>query len=175
MAAESFIAPNASVIGNVLLYGKVSVWYGAIVRGDKSTIKIGTGSSIQDRAVLSTVSRLASGYPAEVSIGRMCIIGQGALLTSCTVGDNVSIGAGSIIGEGCVIQDDSYIAAGSVLAADTLVPKGQLWAGNPAKYFRDVSGYELDSREDKLDDIWTLAYQHSEEFLPFGTVYQIAP
>lgn len=172
IANETFVAPNASVIGSVLIFGKVSVWYGAVIRGDKNIVRIGTHSSIADRAVLSTVSTLPSGFPAELDVGRECTVGAGALLTSCTIKDGSTIGAGAVIGEGAVVGENCHIAAGAVVPAHTLVPDNQLWAGNPAVYVRDVSGYEIDEREDRLDDIWMLATKHSEEFSPYGTVYQ---
>ena len=166
------MAPNASVIGDVLLFGKVSVWYGAIIRGDKNIVRIGTNSSIHDRAVLTTVSKSTTGFAAELDVGRECHIGAGAVLTSCALKDGVHIGPGAVIGEGAIIGENSHIAAGAVVAPGTLVGDNQLWAGNPATYVRDVSGYEIDEREDKLDDTWTLALQHGDEFLPYGTVYQ---
>ena len=166
------MAPNASVIGSVLLFGKVSVWYGAIIRGDKNIVRIGTNSSIKDRAVLTTVSTLPSGFPAELDVGRECTIGAAAVLTSCNIKDGAHIGAGAIIGEGSIVGANAHIAAGAVVAPGTLVPDNQLWAGNPAVYVRNVSGFEIDDRDDRLDDTWTLAMQHSEEFSPYGTVYQ---
>ncbi len=92
--------------------------------------------------MISTVTSLDSGYPADVNVGNWVTIGHGALLTSCTVGDNVLIGQGAIIQEGADIGDEVTIAAGAVVLPNVVVPSGQLWAGNPAKYIRDLSDEE---------------------------------
>jgi len=174
VAAGVFVAPNASVIGKVLLFDRVSVMYGAVVRGDKSKVKIGTLSSVQDRAVIKTVASLESGFPSDVVIGDQVTIGQGAILTSCTVGNRTVIGAGAIIQEGCEIAHEVVIAAGSVVASETIIPKGQFWAGNPAKYERDVSEEELAAAEKIADSHYNVAKEHIDEFLPYGTIYQQA-
>jgi carbonic anhydrase/acetyltransferase-like protein (isoleucine patch superfamily) len=136
VSAGCFVAPNASVIGEVLLFNHVSIWYGAVLRGDKSKIKIGHMTNVQDRAVVNTVTSLDSGFPSDVEVGNWCTIGHGALLTSCVVGDRVLVGQGAIIQEGCEVSSDSIIAAGAVLMPGTVVPSGQLWAGNPAVFKR---------------------------------------
>lgn len=113
------------------------------MRADKNLIKIGHCTNVQDRAVISTVTKIESGYPADVNIGNWTTIGHGALLTSCTVGDNVLIGQGAIIQEGADIGDNVTIAAGAVVLPNVVVPEGQLWAGNPAKYIRDCTEEEI--------------------------------
>ena len=174
MAIGSWVAPNASVIGQVALYDQVSVWYGAVVRGDKNKIKIGRVTNIQDRAVVSTVANLDSGFPADVDIGDFVTVGHGAMLTSCTIGNHVLIGQGAIIQEGSVVENNSIVAAGAVVLPDTLIPSGQLWAGNPAVYIRDVTEDEVENFEKQAKNYSVLAKEHSDEFLPFGTVYQEA-
>jgi len=166
-----FIAPNASVIGEVLVSNKVSIWYGAVLRADKNKMEINYSTAIMDRAVLSTVPSLSSGFPAVLHIGEECIIGPGSIITSCDIGDNVVVGAGAIIGEGSVIENNCYIAPGSVVPSGTFIPSGQLWAGNPAVYVRDVSGYEQDVRYKQIDSTYGLSKQHDEEFLPYPSNY----
>jgi carbonic anhydrase/acetyltransferase-like protein (isoleucine patch superfamily) len=153
------------------MYGKTSVWYGAVIKGDKNTVKLGTWSSVQDRAVIQTVSTLESGFPAECVVGRQVTVGPSAVLTSCTVKDGTQIGAGAIIGAGSIVGENCHIAAGAVVEPGTFIPASQLWAGNPASYVRDVSIYEVDEIEDQVEDIWANAEQHSEEFLPYGNIY----
>lgn len=165
------MAPNASVIGDVLLYDRTSVWYGAVLRGDKSKIKIGHNTNVQDRAVISTVSSLENGFSADVDIGDSVTIGHGALLTSCVIKDKVLIGQGAIVQEGSVIESNVILAAGSVVLPETMIPKGQLWAGNPAKYVRDVTEEEVAGFEKSAKSYATLAEEHLEEFLPFGTAH----
>lgn len=174
LAAGVFVAPNASVIGEVLVYDSASVWYGAVLRGDKSKIKIGSKTNVQDRAVINTVSNLDSGFPADVNIGDNVTIGHGALLTSCIIGDRVLIGQGSIVQEGTEIGSDVILAAGAVVAPGTNIPSGQMWAGNPAKFIRECSEAEMSNFEKQAGVYEDLANKHSAEFLPFGTVYQHA-
>lgn len=114
-----------------------------MVRADKHRVKIGSNTNVQDRAVINTVTSLDNGFPADVTIGEEVTIGHGALLTSCTVGSRVLIGQGAIVQAGADIGSDSMIAAGAVVLPNTVVPSKQLWAGNPAKYVRDLTDEEL--------------------------------
>jgi carbonic anhydrase/acetyltransferase-like protein (isoleucine patch superfamily) len=149
-----------------------SVWYGAIVRGDKSKVKIGHCTSIQDRAVINTVSSLPSGYPADVQVGDFVSVDKGAIITSSVIGDTVQIGAGAIIQEGCVIEAGSIVAPGSVVEAGTLINKGQFWAGNPATYIRDVDETESKTFEKDAALTYASAKEHMEEYLgEHGTAY----
>lgn len=150
------------------------VWYGAVVRGDKSKVEVGSFSNVQDKAVITTVSKLESGFPPDVKIGEYVSVGQGAVLTSCLIGDACSIGAGAIVQEGTVVEKKSMVAAGAVVAPGTLIPSGQLWAGNPAKYVRDLTDEEVHAFEKGAKDTALLAKEHDEEWLPFGAVYQQA-
>ncbi len=120
----------------------VQVWYGSVIRGDRSKVMIGFCTSVQDKTVLNTVSELESGFSADIQIGHYTTISEGALLTSCTIGDFVQVGAGAIVQEGCIIQDKVVIAPGSVLLPATFVSASQFWAGNPAVYVRDVTDEE---------------------------------
>ncbi len=138
VSSSSFVAPNASVIGNVKIGDDASVWYGTVLRADKSSnskIEIGAGSNVQDRSVLS----------GDVSVGKDTTIGHGALMS-----DNVSIGDGCLIGQGSVcssdvtIESNAILAAGAVVLPHTTIPAGQMWAGNPAIYIRDCTTAEID-------------------------------
>lgn len=174
VSAGCFVAPNASLVGEVLLYNHVSIWYGAVLRADKSKIKIGHMTNVQDRAVINTTKDLDSGFPPDVEIGNWCTIGHGALLTACKVEDRVLIGQGSIIQEGCEIGSDSIIAAGAVLLPGTVVPPGQLWAGNPAVFKRNTTDAEKAAFKSSAEHYGDLSEEHKGEFLPFGTAYQEA-
>lgn len=172
-----------------------------MVRADKHRVKIGSNTNVQDRAVINTVTSLDNGFPADVTIGEEVTIGHGALLTSCTVGSRVLIGQGAIVQAGADIGSDSMIAAGAVVLPNTVVPSKQLWAGNPAKYVRDLTDEELAGvQKVSLCDncskcLWTnhrrlfaccllfsqsaeeyvkLSKEHDAEFLPYGTAYQAA-
>lgn len=173
LAADVFVAPNAAVIGDVLCYDRSAVWYGAVVRGDMNKIRIGRMTNILDRAVLNTVSALAvdTGFPSDMNIGSYVTIGQGSILTSCTIGDYTQIEPGVVVCEGAVVEKNCIIAAGAVIAPGALIPEGQLWAGNPAKYIRDVAEEEIGGFEKAAEATSNLAQEHADEFLPYGSAY----
>lgn len=173
LAADVFIASSANVVGDVLCYDRSSVWYGATVRGDKSKVRIGRVTAVLDRAVLSTVSSPAvdTGFPLDLNIGSYVTVGQGSVLTSCTIGDGTQIQPGVVVQEGSVVEKNCILAAGSVVLQGMLVPQGQFWAGNPAKYVRDVAEEEFGTFEKRAEANAALALEHAEEFLPFGTAY----
>lgn len=174
IAAGVFVAPNASVVGECLLYNDVSVWYGAVLRADKSTISVGHQSNIQDRAVIGTVSNLETGFPSNVEIGDQVTVGHGALITSSKIGNRTLIGQGAVICEGCEIGNNCMVAAGAVVLPGTLIPDGQMWAGNPAKHVRDVTDEERAMFVRSAASYVDKGQQHAEEFLPYGTLHQEA-
>jgi len=174
VAVDAFVAPNATVIGDVIMYAKSSLWYGAVLRGDKNKISIGAYSNVQDRAVIQTTTELETGFPAEVEIQSYVTVGHGATLQSCVVKDRCLIGMNATVLEGSVIEKNSMVAAGAVVLPHTMVPSGQLWAGNPAVYIRDLTDDEITSFEKSAVAYHDLARDHADEFLPFGTTYQEA-
>ena len=107
-----FVAPNATVLGDVVLGPGSSVWYGAVLRGDDGTLTLGENTNVQDNAVLHTGSGL------DVKVGKGVSIGHGAIVHGCTVGDHCLIGMHATILNGAVIGDGCLIAAGA------LVPEG---------------------------------------------------
>eukprot|EP00596_Hydrurales_sp_CCMP1899_P006053 CAMPEP_0119041756 /NCGR_PEP_ID=MMETSP1177-20130426/13446_1 /TAXON_ID=2985 /ORGANISM="Ochromonas sp, Strain CCMP1899" /LENGTH=215 /DNA_ID=CAMNT_0007008049 /DNA_START=84 /DNA_END=731 /DNA_ORIENTATION=+ len=174
VALGAFVAPSASLLGSVLLYGESSVWYGAVLRGDKASIEIGQYSCVQDRAVIDTVTEIDTGFSSNVVIEDYVSIGAGALLTSCTINNSCSIGAGAIIQAGTIIESFCIVAPGSVVLPNTYISTHQFWAGNPAVYIRDVTDDEVEGFEKNAQLIYDLAEKHDEEFLPYGTLYQEA-
>jgi len=134
---EVFVAPNATVIGDVDLGDEASVWFGAVLRGDIGAIRIGARTNVQDLACV----HLTEGLSATV-IGADVTIGHGAILHGCTVGDRCLIGMGSIVLDNAVIGEGSVIAAGTLVPPRTVVPPGSLVRGNPGKVIRPVSPEE---------------------------------
>lgn len=156
-AVNTFIAPNASVVGSVSVAEGASVWYGTVLRADQegASMTVGKNSNVQDRSVLS----------GNVAIGASVTIGHGALIADgVTVGDHCLIGQGSNIGAGCTVESKSILAAGAVLLPGAVVPSGQLWAGNPAKYTRDCKPEETATFEKQAQHYVELAAQHAKEF-----------
>jgi len=131
-----FIAPNASVIGNVTMARLSSVFYNAILRSDGvHNISVGEMSVIGDHAVVTATKN-------PTKIGNTVHIGAGSSLDSCTIENGVHISAGCVIGDGVVIEEGAVIGSGSVVPSGTRIPARQLWAGFPAAYVRDISSVE---------------------------------
>jgi carbonic anhydrase/acetyltransferase-like protein (isoleucine patch superfamily) len=134
---ESWVAPNATVIGDVRLGARASVWYGAILRAEAEPIDIGSGTNIQDGAVV----HVDPGFPA--TIGSAVSVGHNAVLHGCTVKDGCLIGMGSVVLNGAVIGAGSLIAAGALVPQGVAVPPGSLVAGVPGKVRRELSADEV--------------------------------
>jgi len=128
-----FVAPNATVIGDVTLTAKVSIWFGAVVRGDKDRIVIGEASNIQDNCVVHT----STGHP--VIIGSRVSVGHGAILHGCTLSDRVLVGMGAIVLNGAVVGEDTVIGAGAVVTEGMDVPPESVVVGVPGKVIKPVS------------------------------------
>ncbi len=139
-----FIAPNATIVGDVLMGNHCSVWFNAVIRGDVNSIRIGDYCNIQDGAVIHcTYER------TKTIIGNRVSIVHNAIVHGCTIHDNVLIGMGAIIMDGAVIHSGSIIGAGAVVLAGTVVEAGTIWAGNPARFIK-MAG-------DKSDEIARIA------------------
>ena len=131
---DCWIAPNATLVGDVKLGESCSVWFNAVIRGDVNSIRIGNQVNIQDGAVLHCTFEKTA-----VQIGNNVSIGHNALVHGCTIEDNVLIGMGAIVMDNCVVKSGSIIAAGAVLLENTVVEAGDLYAGVPAKKVKNIS------------------------------------
>ncbi|MFC8515217.1 gamma carbonic anhydrase family protein [Streptomyces sp. NPDC057257] len=134
--AEAFVAPTASVIGDVTLAAGASVWYGAVLRGDVERIAVGARANIQDNCTLHA----DPGFP--VSIGERVSVGHNAVVHGATVGDDCLIGMGATVLNGAVIGEGSLIAAQALVPQGMRVPPGSLVAGVPAKVRRELTEEE---------------------------------
>ncbi len=134
-----FIAPTATVIGDTVIGEESSIWYGCTVRGDVNHIRIGKRSNLQDNSVIHVD---AAAWPTiigdDVLIGHMCLI------HGCTIGEGAFIGMRACIMDGAVIEPGAMVAAGALVTPGRVVPTGQIWAGNPAKYMRDLDDKQLE-------------------------------
>lgn len=156
---DTFIAPNASVIGRVTLGAKSSLWYGSIVRGDVGDISIGNNSALMDRVCVHVSSKLAEG----TVIGDNVVIEPACIVHACKIGNNVYIGANSTVLDGAVLEDFSMVAPGSVVTPHTKISSGQLWSGTPAKFVRALNEDEKNSITEAAGRIQELAKVHNEE------------
>lgn len=134
---ESWVAPNATVVGSVTLGPKSSVWYGAVLRAEFEAIEIGEGSNLQDNVTV----HVDPGFPATIGAG--VSVGHNAVLHGCTIEDGCLIGMGAVVLNGAVIGAGSLVAAGAVVAQGAVVPPGSLVAGVPGKVRRELSADEV--------------------------------
>jgi carbonic anhydrase/acetyltransferase-like protein (isoleucine patch superfamily) len=139
IAASAYVAPNATVLGNVTLEENSSVWFGATLRGDNENIRIGACSNVQDGAVLHT----DPGFP--MSIGANVSIGHQAMLHGCTVGEGTLIGIQSIVLNGAVIGKGCLIGAGAIITERKVFADGCLIFGAPAKVVRELKAEEREN------------------------------
>ena len=138
VADTAYVADGATVIGNVILGEHVSVWPGAVIRGDNDRITLGEGSNVQDNAVLHT----DPGFP--LSIGRNVTIGHQATLHGCTIGDGCLIGIHAVVMNGAVIGKDCLIGASALITEGKIFSERKLIVGAPAKAVRDLNDDEIE-------------------------------
>lgn len=131
---DCFIAPNATIVGDVVMGSGCSVWFSAVVRGDVNKIRMGDKVNIQDGACIHCTYQ-----KTETVIGNNVSVGHNAIVHGCTVEDNVLIGMGAIVMDRARIGTGSIIAAGAVVLEDTDVPPGSIFAGVPAKKVKNIS------------------------------------
>jgi gamma-carbonic anhydrase len=132
-----FLAPNATIIGDVEIGDESSIWFGAVLRGDIGPIRIGARTNVQDNACVHMTADVS-----VTELGDDVTVGHGAILHGCTVEDRCLIGMGSIVMDGAVIGDTSVVAAGAVVAPRTQFPPRSLVRGKPARLVREVNERE---------------------------------
>jgi carbonic anhydrase/acetyltransferase-like protein (isoleucine patch superfamily) len=134
VAADAYVAPTAVLVGDVVVEAAASVWFGAVLRGDNSEIRVGAGSCVQDNCVIHCATDLPTAIGADVTIGHM------AMLEGCVVEDGALVGMGAIVLQRARIGAGALVAAGSVVAEGTEIPAGVLAAGTPAQIKKELSG-----------------------------------
>ncbi|HCH56296.1 MAG TPA: gamma carbonic anhydrase family protein [Rhodospirillaceae bacterium] len=138
IADDVFIAPGASVIGDVEIGAGSSVWFNTVIRGDDNPIRIGERVNIQDGSVIHVHSKYQGTY-----IGSDITIGHMALLHACNIHDKAFVGMGSIVLDRCTIETHSMLAGGAMLTPGKTVKAGELWGGRPARPMRELSEEEI--------------------------------
>ena len=147
--SQSWVAPNASLIGQVSLAARASVWYSATLRAEYEPIEIGWGSNIQDGVTI----HVDAGFPARIGAG--VSVGHNAVLHGCTVEDDALIGMGAVVLNGAVIGAGSLVAAGAVVPQGAVIPPRSLVAGVPGRVRRELSDDEVAANR-----LNAQAYQH---------------
>ncbi len=133
MNKNVYIAPNATVVGDVELHKDANIWYGAVLRGDNGKITLGEGTNVQDNAVIHD----------ETTVGKYCTIGHGAIVHGCTIGDGCLIGMGAIVLGGAELGDGCLVGAGALVTGKTKAPAGSMLLGSPAKVVKQMTPEEL--------------------------------
>lgn len=129
-----YIAPNATIVGEVVTGDDCSIWFNAVIRGDVNSIHMGNKVNVQDGAVIHCTYQTAATH-----IGNNVSIGHNAIVHGCVIQDNVLIGMGAIVMDHVEVGSNSIIAAGAVVLQNTKVEPGSIYAGIPAKKVKDIS------------------------------------
>lgn len=134
---KAFVASGAAVIGDVEIGEDSGIWFGCVVRGDVNYVRIGNRTNVQDGTVIHVTRKTNT-----TIIGSNVTIGHSALLHGCVLEDGCFIGMRATLMDGVVVESGAQVAAGALVTPNKRVPSGQLWAGSPAKYFRDLTPEE---------------------------------
>ncbi len=157
----AFIAPSASIIGDVEVGESTNIWYGCVLRGDVHEIRIGKNTNIQDGTIVHVTTDVAGTY-----IGDSVTVGHNAILHACTVHDFGFVGMGACVMDNAVIESNAMLAAGALLTPNKRIPSGQLWAGSPAKYMRDLTEKELEYIKWSAPHYVELGQEHKKNIKP---------
>jgi carbonic anhydrase/acetyltransferase-like protein (isoleucine patch superfamily) len=133
MGSGCFIAPNATIVGDVVIGDECSVWFNAVIRGDVNSIRMGNKVNVQDGAVIHCTYE-----KTKVIIGNNVSIGHNAIVHGCVIDDNVLVGMGAIVMDNARVGSNSIIAAGAVVLENTIVEPGSIYAGVPAKKVKNI-------------------------------------
>ncbi|EFH66606.1 F18O14.34 [Arabidopsis lyrata subsp. lyrata] len=160
---EAFVAPSASVIGDVQIGRGSSIWYGCVLRGDVNTVSVGSGTNIQDNSLVHVAKSNLSGKVHPTIIGDNVTIGHSAVLHGCTVEDETFIGMGATLLDGVVVEKHGMVAAGALVRQNTRIPSGEVWGGNPARFLRKLTDEEIAFISQSATNYSNLAQAHAAE------------
>jgi carbonic anhydrase/acetyltransferase-like protein (isoleucine patch superfamily) len=159
LGRDVYLAPTATVIGDVVLGDEAGVWFGAVLRGDVYPIRIGARTNIQDNAVVHV-----TGGKASTSIGDDVTVGHLALVHGCTIGNRCLIGMGSVVLDNAVIEDDCFIAAGALVPPRAHIPARSMVMGRPGKVVRTLRPADLEQIREAAE----LYVQYARDFRAEG-------
>ena len=134
IADDCFIAENATIVGDVIIGNRCSIWFNAVIRGDVNSISIGDETNIQDGVVVHATYQKAS-----TTIGNRVSVGHNAIVHGCIIKDNVLIGMRAIVMDNAIVEEFCIIAAGAVVLENTICKSGYIYAGTPAKLLKAIS------------------------------------
>lgn len=163
----AFIAKDAIISGDVIIGKNSGIWFGCVIRGDVTKITIGDFTNIQDKTILhgtraNHAQNKTGSDGAPVSIGNYVTIGHNAIIHACTIENYCFIGMGSIIMDLAIVKEFGMLAAGAVLTPGKIVGSGEIWAGNPAKFFRKMTQSEIDYIKISAENYVELAMDYKQ-------------
>ncbi len=148
---DCYIAPNATIVGDVVMGNNCSVWFNAVLRGDVNMIRMGNKVNVQDGAIIHCTY-----LKAATIIGNNVSIGHNAIVHGCIIHDNVLIGMGAIVMDNAVVGSNSIIAAGAVVLENTHIEPGSIYAGVPAKKVKDISQEMISGEINRIADNYVM-------------------
>lgn len=140
-----YIAPNATIVGDVIMGNDCSIWFNAVIRGDVNSIRIGEKVNVQDGAVIHCTFKRT-----KAIIGNFVSIGHNAIVHGCTIHDNVLIGMGAIVMDNAVIHSNTIIAAGAVVLEGFTCEEGSIYAGVPAKKVKNIDPQQIQGEINRI-------------------------
>jgi carbonic anhydrase/acetyltransferase-like protein (isoleucine patch superfamily) len=158
-----FVAPSATVLGDVTLGAGSSIWYGAVLRGDVNSITVGPGANIQDNAVVHVARHNPEGRALSATIGARATVGHGATIHAAAIGEGALVGMGATVMDGAVVEAGAVVAAGALVPPGAVVKRGTVWAGAPARLLRDLLPGEAAFVASAAEGLAALAALHAEE------------
>ncbi|XP_071731500.1 gamma carbonic anhydrase 1, mitochondrial-like [Rutidosis leptorrhynchoides] len=161
VAKDAFVAPSASIIGDVKVGAGSSIWYGCVLRGDVNSISIGSGTNIQDHSLVHVAKSNLPGKVHPTVIGDNVTVGHSAVLHGCTVEDEAFVGMKATLLDGVVVEKHGMVAAGALVRQDTRIPAGEVWGGNPAKFLRKLTDKEIAFISESATNYAKLAEAHA--------------
>lgn len=151
LGKDCYLADNATLIGDIEMGESCSIWFGAVLRGDVNSIKMGNKVNVQDNATLHGTYQK---HP--LTIGNNVSIGHNAIAHGCTIKDNVLIGMGAIVMDACIVESNSIVAAGAVVLEGTHIPSGSIYAGVPAKKVKDITQELISGEIDRIANSYVM-------------------
>ena len=151
MGENCFIAPNATIVGEVTMGNECSVWFNAVIRGDVNKIVMGNKVNVQDGAIIHCTYQKCG-----TIIGNNVSIGHNAIVHGCVISENVLVGMGAIIMDNAQIGSNSIIAAGAVVLENTIVEPGSIYAGIPAKKVKNISEALINGEINRIADNYVM-------------------
>ena len=148
---DAWVAPNACLVGDVIVSKWATVWYNVTIRGEANAVRIGNFTSVGDGTSINATHALPHGLASSVNIGKNVTIEAGCSIHSCIIDDDAVIGAGSVVMQGARIERGAVVLPNSVVPPGRLVAGGQVWGGSPIKYVRDLT-------ESEMADNYTASY-----------------